>query len=137
MKQFKFILLLLIAATALQAQAETYGYLTFQAADGSLKSVPVSALSLSYADGQLTAASSTATATFATAQLAKMYFSTTSAGISTVISDLTADEGPVVVFNLTGAQVGTFSTAAAAQSSLTPDIYVIKSQTRTIKALVK
>lgn len=133
----KTIILMLLAAAAVQAGAETYGYLTFETASGVQKSVSVTNLTLSYADGRIATAGSGATLNFNVADLNRMFFSTTSAGIETAIVDVAAEEGPVQAFNVSGAQVGTFSTVASAKASLAPGIYVLKSKSRTLKTVIR
>ena len=69
----KIVFFLMVAACALTAQADGYGYLTFATSDGTLKSVPVASLTMNISDGTLTAGE----ATFTLADLTKMYFTET------------------------------------------------------------
>ncbi|MCR4604295.1 MAG: Ig-like domain-containing protein [Prevotella sp.] len=73
----KLLLLTMVLAGTLGAMAYDYPYLTFKSSDGTMKSVSVESLVMTFSNGQLVAASSSANDAFVLADLSKMYFSQT------------------------------------------------------------
>ena len=69
----KIVLILLLAISTTSLFAEDYAYLVFEKSDGSKTAVAVEAITITIADGKLTAGGQT----FLLADLTKMYFSTT------------------------------------------------------------
>lgn len=78
----KIVLLLMVVAGVLTAQAGDYTYLTFETTDGAKASVAVENLTLTVSEGTVTAGSQT----FTLSNLSKMYFSISdeTTGIETV-----------------------------------------------------
>ena len=120
----------------LAAHAESYPYLTFQKADGSLQSVGVEALEMTFQDGKLVYSNSTGTGTLKLADLAAMYFSSTDA---TAITSPTADsgDGKVEVFSLQGVSYGTFANLQAMKESVPTGTYIVKTNGKTQKIAVR
>lgn len=120
----------------LAAHAESYPYLTFQKADGSLQSIGVEALEMTFQDGKLVYSNSTGTGTLKLADLAAMYFSSTDA---TAITSPTADsgDGKVEVFSLQGVSYGTFANLQAMKESVPTGTYIVKTNGKTQKIAVR
>ena len=68
----------------LSAWADDYPYLVFQNADGSVKTVAVESLTITFSDGKLLATNVAGTETFALSDLSKMYFSSDATGIEEI-----------------------------------------------------
>jgi hypothetical protein len=99
------------------ASATDFNFLTFEKADGSMVSLPVSGLTLTFIDGNLVASDGT---TLPLASLTKMFFTETS-GISTVQS---LASGPSGIYTISGIYVGEASNSL---SRLPKGVYIIKS----------
>lgn len=123
----KTILLTSMMVGALTAQAADYPYLTFETADGTKTSVSVTSLSISIADGKLTAGGQS----FDLSSLSKMYFSTASetTGISVVKnSQLTIDDD-AEIYDLQGRKMS--------KGQMRHGIYVVKTKNGTFKVNMK
>ena len=125
----KIMLVLLVLASTLTAQADAYPYLTFQAMDGSKKSVEVASLVITVSDGKLLVTNTSGTQTFALAELSKMYFSSETTGIKALDGESTTEDGEVEYYDLSGRRI--------AGLPLTRGIYVVKQNGRTRKVMVK
>ena len=132
----KVMFLIVACLPLLAAHAESYPYLTFQKADGSLQSVGVEALEMTFQDGKLVYSNSTGTGTLTLADLAAMYFSSTDA---TAITSPTADsgDGKVEVFSLQGVSYGTFANLQAMKESVPTGMYIVKTNGKTQKIAVR
>ena len=132
----KVMFLIVACLPLLAAHAESYPYLTFQKADGSLQSVGVEALEMTFQDGKLVYSNSTGTGTLKLADLAAMYFSSTDA---TAITSPTADsgDGKVEVFSLQGVSYGTFANLQAMKESVPTGMYIVKTNGKTQKIAVR
>ena len=132
----KVMFLIVACLSLLAAHAESYPYLTFQKADGSLQSVGVEALEMTFQDGKLVYSNSTGTGTLKLADLAAMYFSSTDA---TAITSPTADsgDGKVEVFSLQGVSYGTFANLQAMKESVPTGMYIVKTNGKTQKIAVR
>ncbi len=120
----KHFLLLVLAFSVLIARADEYPYLALQTSDGEVKTMSVQGLTLSYADGTLTAANTQETALFTTATLARMYFTDTATGL---ISLAAAQSNVAVeVFTADGRSAGRFPSVQAATQRLPKGVYVVK-----------
>lgn len=134
----KKVMFLIVACLPLMtAHAESYPYLTFQKADGSLLSVGVESLEMTFQDGNLVYTNSAGTGTLTLADLSAMYFSSTDA--TTAITSLTADssDGKVEVFSLQGVSYGTFANLQAMKESVPTGMYIVKTNGKTQKIAVK
>lgn len=131
-----FSALLLLAAQTASAELYDYPYMAFQTADGTVKTVPVSSLSLAITDGKLIATSGDETESFTLTNLSKMYF-TTSAEVTKVKNPEKADSSEVEVTSLAGIPCGTFPSVEAARQSLPAGMYIVKSSKATLKIAVK
>lgn len=133
----KKVLFLIMACLPIVAtHAEDYPYLTFQKADGTLLSVGVESLEMTFQDGNLNYTNSAGTGTLTVADLASMYFS--SADV-TAISSLTADscDGKVQAFSLQGTSYGTFDSMQSMKASVPTGMYIVKTNGKTLKIAVK
>ena len=132
----KVMFLIVACLPLLAAHAESYPYLTFQKADGSLQSIGVEALEMTFQDGKLVYSNSTGTGTLKLADLAAMYFSSTDA---TAITSPTADsgDGKVEVFSLQGVSYGTFANLQAMKESVPTGTYIVKTNGKTQKIAVR
>ena len=132
----KVMFLIVACLPLLAAHAESYPYLTFQKADGSLQSIGVEALEMTFQDGKLVYTNSTGTGTLTLADLAAMYFSSTDA---TAITSPTADsgDGKVEVFSLQGVSYGTFANLQAMKESVPTGMYIVKTNGKTQKIAVR
>lgn len=112
---------------ALTAQAADYPYLTFETADGTKTSVSVSSLTISIADGTLTAGGQT----FNLSSLSKMYFTTASetTGISVVKNSQLVIDDDAEIFDLQGREVS--------KNEMQRGIYVVKTKNGTFKVNMK
>lgn len=131
--------LIMACLPLLAAHAESYPYLTFQKADGSLLSVGVESLEMTFQDGNLVYTNSAGTGTLTLADLATMYFSSTDA--TTAITSLTADssdgKGKVEAFSLQGMSYGTFANLQAMKENVPTGMYIVKTNGKTQKIAVK
>ena len=131
-----FPALLLLASQTASAEFYDYPYMAFQTADGTVKTLSVSSLSLTITDGQLIAVSDDGTEQFTLSDLAKMYF-TTEAEATKVQATEAADSSSVEVISLSGVSYGTFSDVEAARKSLPAGMYIVKNGKETFKIAVK
>lgn len=128
----KTIILTLLCALCMGAQAADYNYLVFTMNDNTTQTVAASNLTMSFGDGKLTVSNGTTTlATITLADLAKMEFSNTeSTGITTISTDrLTIDE-TTQVYDLNGRQL-------PSGTQLQRGIYIVKTNGRTIKVQIR
>ncbi len=107
---------------ALSTYAYDYNYLSFELADGSVTSLSVDGLTLTFSNGNLVSNDGT---TIPLTSLSKMFFSETS-GIAQISSNST--NGKVEVYNPSGAKVGVFSDSQEAKSNLPKGIYIFKDE---------
>ena len=132
----KLVLILLLMVGTLAAEAYDYPYLTIRTANGTETSVAVSELRLTFSNGQLVATNSTDSVTLTLSELSAMYFTETMNSISTGLQSVTEDEA-VEVYTTGGVLVGRFDTMSQARATLKHGIYVIKTNERTIKTVLK
>lgn len=137
MMKTKVLFLTMVCLPFMAAHAESYAYLTFQKADGTVVSIDVESLEMTLQDGKLTYTNSAGTGTLTLADLAAMYFSASDAtAITPVVVGST--DGKVEVFSLKGTSYGTFSSVKAVQGSVPAGMYIIKmANGKTLKITVK
>ena len=131
-----FSALLLLAAQTASAELYDYPYMAFQTADGTVKTVSVSSLSLSVSNGVLIATSDDGTESFTLSDLSKMYF-TSEAVVTKVQNPESTGSSEVEVTSLAGVFCGTFPSVEAARQSLPAGMYIVKNSTETFKIVVK
>jgi len=131
-------ILSIMAVIAIQIQAAdvVYKYLVVTSADGTQTALGSDGLKLSFADGQMTAASSTDNKSFTLTSLASMQFAET-ASTTAIDSSMTADGLPMEAYTLSGMFVGTFHSMSALQSQLRSGVYVVKQNNKSSKIIVK
>ena len=128
--------MMMVMAATIAAHAYDYPYLTLQTTDGTETTVAVDELVLTVSDGQLVITNGDGTISLILSDLSKMYFASTSSGISTVMSTPTAS-GSVEVYTTGGILVGRYDSVATAKSQLRSGVYVMKTNDRTLKTVVK
>ena len=109
-----------VLAAIMTCRAQSFEYLTFEKADGTLVSIPAEGLTLTFADGNLVSSDGT---TIPLTSLSKMFFTETS-GIATVQANL--PEGAVDAYTPSGIHVGTFGDTRDALNRLPKGFYVIR-----------
>ncbi|MCR5139527.1 MAG: hypothetical protein K6B45_05140 [Bacteroidaceae bacterium] len=121
----KIVLLLMVVAGVLTAQAGDYTYLTFETTDGAKASVAVENLTLTVSGNTVTAGSQT----FTLSNLSKMYFSISdeTTGIETVRIE-TIDEA-TDIYDLQGKKV--------TKAQMVKGVYIVKAKDRTYKIVVR
>lgn len=135
------------------AQADGYDYLVIKQLDGTKQSIPVSGLTITFTDEQLTAKNSEGTASFNLSTLSSMYFSDTEAnGISEAFANdattlrvvgrtlqVSAPAGSQITIASVGGMLIDRYTAGndAAITSLRPGIYIVKINDKSSKIYVK
>ena len=130
----KIFTLLLCVALCLPIMAYDYPYLIVEAADGTVTSLSVTNLKITFSNGKLVATNDSGTTNLTLSDLAEMYFSTSPTGIDNVTSDA-ADES-VTAYTVAGQKVGDFKNATEARQQLAHGAYLLKSKSKTIKILV-
>ena len=125
----KFVLLLVALVGVLTIQAADYTYLTFETTDGAKTSVDVSSLpvTINLDNETLTIGNQT----FALADLSKMYFSTQNetTGIETIDNGQWIMDNSAEFYDLQGHKVS--------KDQLRKGVYIVKTQSRTYKMVVK
>lgn len=139
MKRLLFILFATLCFSI--AHANTYPYLTFTKTDGSQVSVSVESLTITIADGKLIASNGREEQELKLSSLASMSFTSSSA---TAINSITADgyvsssdSAPVQAFTTAGTAIGTYRNLTAFLSQAPRGVYIIKSNGRTQKIMVR
>ena len=131
-----FPALLLLASQTASAELYDYPYMAFQTADGIVKTIPVSSLSIVVSDGNLVVTYSDGSESFPLSDLAKMYF-TTEAEVTKVQNPESTGSSEVEVTSLAGVFCGTFPSVEAARQSLPAGMYIVKNSKETFKIAVK
>ena len=135
----KTIILLLFSAILsnmqIMADEYTYPYLTLETQGGAAQSIAVASLTLTISDGKLVLTNAAGTETFPLENLSRMYFS--ASAISGIEETETEDVGEVEIFSPTGISQGRFDTLAQARAKLRSGIYVVNSQKRNFKIIVR
>ncbi len=124
----KSLLTFVAIVVSLMAQAYDYPYLAFQTSDGTVSTVSVESLSITFSDGQLVATSSDGSQTFTISDLTKMYFSTEG---TTAIKNIETEKADGIgdIYDLTGRKVDT--------KEMKRGIYIIKTSNGTRKVTIK
>lgn len=134
MKKFLIPTLALMLATS--ASADSYPYLSFQTADGSVVSLSSNGLNLTVEGSQLVAQNEEGSSKFALADLSRMFFSKQ---VETSIADLSLDDAShtLQVYTTAGVLVGRFDSERSLRRNVSPGIYVVKKNGRTLKMAVE
>lgn len=128
MKKYLFTFCLALLATT--SQATDHLYLVFTLTDGTTQSISATDLSLSFADGTLTAQSGTATLSLPLTQLTKMEFSTDAAtALSTIEAEVSTGDD-TEIYDLNGRRM-------PSGTQLPRGIYIVKSNGRTTKVQIR
>ena len=127
----KLLLSALLLAAVATTRADSYSYLVFGTTDGSTAYLQATGTKIVFENGQMVAVSGSDSVTLTLTDLAYMAFTndyTDTDGIAAV----TADDGdsPSQWFTLDGR-------AVAHDAGLMPGIYLVKSNGKTIKAIVR
>lgn len=132
----KFMLLICACVSGVMVHADSYPYLTFQNADGTMTSVGVESLMMTISDGKLIVTNANESKELSLADLSSMYFSMNDA---TGISDAKMSDAnkEVEAFSLQGVSVGKFTSIQSLKESLSSGVYIVKSDNKTIKITVK
>ena len=113
-------------------KAQNFEYLTFEQADGTSVSLPVSGLVLTFSGNNLVSNDGT---TIPLSSLSKMFFTETS-GITPIPTIL--EEGTVSAYTPAGSQVGQFGDAQEAIRRLPKGLYILKDLSgKVVKTLVR
>jgi hypothetical protein len=136
----KFLAAVIVALGMVTAHAADegyeYPYLAFQAADGTVQTVAVESLTITFTDGKLVATSNGTVLNLTLADLSKMYFTTTE-GEADAIAKIAASNVPVEVYTVAGVKQGQYENFNAARAALQKGVYIIKSDNLTSKIAVK
>lgn len=123
------MILTLLCALYLGARAADYNYLVFTLSDGSEQAIVANGLNITFTDGNLVAATTSETlATIPLATLQKMQFSESTTGISDLPTD--GDDDIKAIYDLQGRMM-------PLDTQLPKGTYIVKTNSRTIKVLVK
>ena len=132
----RFMFLIFACLSGVMAHADTYPYLSFQKADGTVVSMSVESLTMTFSDGKLVASNGSDIRTLMVAELSTMYFSTTDAtGIKEVPTS--ASDGEVEAFDLQGVSLGKFSNLQGMKEKVKAGVYVVKANGKTQKIAIK
>lgn len=131
MKKRILCMMLAVVGAMSAVQADDYPYLAFQTADGTVKAVSITSLTLTFQNGALTATNADGSYSFALADLGKMFFTTE----PTAVQPLPVEGGDVEVFSVTGISLGRFASLQAAEAQMPRGIYVVKTDSETIKLM--
>jgi hypothetical protein len=121
---------------ALGMQAYDYPYLSFQTSEGTVQSVSVNELIITFSNGQLVLTNTDGDQTISLSDLSYMFFSkeANTAGV-TKIEDATYQT--VEVFTINGLALGRFESIQKAKAELKPGLYLMKSNGKTQKVVIR
>lgn len=132
----KLLLLIGTCLSGVMAHADSYPYLTFQKSDGTMVSMEVASLTMTFSDGKLIASNGTDSQELAVDDLLKMYFSENDVtGIQNV--DISDSDGEVEVFSLQGISYGQFSTLQSFRNTAESGVYIVKANGKAQKIMVR
>ena len=132
----KFLTIMAALLIALSLQAYDYPYLSFQTSEGTVQSVSVNELIITFSNGQLVLTNTDGSQTFSLSDLSYMFFSkeqnTTGVTRFEDVSNQTVE-----VFTLNGLVIGRFESLQKAKAELKPGLYLIKSNGKTQKVVIR
>lgn len=121
-----FVFMIGACLSGVTAHADTYPYLTFRQADGTLVSMAASSLTMTFADGKLVATNGSESREMTLANLTSMFFTDTPAATGINGAAVTDADGEVEAYSLQGVSVGKFSTLKTLKESLPAGVYIVK-----------
>jgi len=132
----KILTIMAALLIALSLQAYDYPYLSFQTSEGTVQSVSVNELIITFSNGQLVLTNTDGSQTFSLSDLSYMFFSKeqNTTGV-TRIEDVSNQT--VEVFTLNGLVIGRFESLQKAKAELKPGLYLIKSNGKTQKVVIR
>ncbi|MCR5312598.1 MAG: hypothetical protein K6E54_02920 [Bacteroidaceae bacterium] len=130
----RIIFTLLCIMTWSLASAYDYPYMVFKTSDGTLTSVAVTSLEITISGTKLVVKNASGTTSFSLSDLSKMYFSTEANSIEEIESH---EENEVEIFSVTGVSYGKYVNVVAAKERLPKGVYVVNSNGKTSKILVR
>ena len=132
----KFLTIMAALLIAISMQAYDYPYLSFQTSEGTVQSVSVNELIITFSNGQLVLTNTDGSQTFSLSDLSYMFFSKeqNTTGV-TRIEDVSNQT--VEVFTLNGLVIGRFESLQKAKAELKPGLYLIKSNGKTQKVVIR
>lgn len=132
----KFLIIMAALLISISMQAYDYPYLSFQTSEGTVQSVSVNELIITFSNGQLVLTNTDGSQTFSLSDLSYMFFSKeqNTTGV-TRIEDVSNQT--VEVFTLNGLVIGRFESLQKAKAELKPGLYLIKSNGKTQKVVVR
>lgn len=132
----RILLIITVLLATLSVQARVYPYLSFQKSDGTVWSVGVESLQMTFENGMLHVTKGTETHDLEVKDLSRMFFSETSV---TGMEKLTSseDDGPVEVYTVSGLHVGRYADMQHFRQSSAKGVYVVKEKGTTVKTVVK
>lgn len=116
--------------------ATDYNYLIIKQTDGTETALSAAPLKITFADGNLQAASTNGTTTLPLSSLSSMYFSTSATDGIVAIQE-GSDAQMATVTNMAGTVVARGGSVADATKRLAPGLYIVKTDKNTKKILVK
>ncbi len=130
MKKTFIIAMLCILSTGMKAAG--YDYLVFTLTDGTTTAVTASSLTITFSGDNLIAGNGSGTlATLPLAELVQMEFSNDDpTGITTISTDKLTTDDSTVIYDMNGRRM-------AQGTSLPRGMYIVKTQSRTIKVYIK
>ena len=132
----KFLTIMAALLVALSMQAYDYPYLSFQTSEGTVQSVAVNELIITFSNGQLVLTNTDGSQTISLSDLSYMFFSkeANTAGV-TRIGDATNQT--VEVFTVNGLALGRFESIQKAKTELKPGFYLMKSNGKTQQVVIR
>lgn len=132
----RILLIITVLLAALSVQARVYPYLSFQKSDGTVWSVGVESLQMTFENGMLHVTNGSETHDLEVKDLSRMFFSETSVtGMEKLNSSV--DNGPVEVYTVSGIYVGRYADMQHFRQSPAKGVYVVKEKGTTVKTVVK
>lgn len=126
---------LLGVALPLSVMSADFNKMTFEFVDGSTATVPAENLSITTTADALIVSGTDGTLNVPMSRLSKFYFSSGQSGIPFSLPGMT--EQSVIVYDVTGVRIGSFASAAEAETSLPDGLYIIKTDGKTRKFVVR
>lgn len=131
----RVIISLAAAMSAFATEAANYPYLSFQKADGTILSVGVEALEMSFSDGKLIVSNSSGNYELNTADLKRMFFADNS---ETSINDTPAvQDNSLQVYSTSGIYMGMYNNQQDFIQKSSKGVYIVKQNGKTFKMTVK
>lgn len=132
----RILLIIAVLLATLSVQARVYPYLSFQKSDGTVRSVGVESLQMTFENGMLHVTTGPETLDIEVKDLSRMFFSETSVtGMEKLASSV--DNGPVEVYTVSGLHVGRYADMQHFRLSSAKGVYVVKENGTTVKTVVK